>query len=58
MKPVLAVIDFEQGRWARYEGRQRMLRGNILNENPRTLDWHDTVVAIRELPATLPLEVG
>lgn len=61
MKPVLVYLDLDGGRWARYEGKNRTLRGVTLgaqNGEARRLDWGETLRTIRDLPHTLTPEAA
>lgn len=54
MKPVLVFLDLDAGRWARYEGKVRTLRGVVIGDNPRSHEWLETLAVIRETGAVEP----
>lgn len=52
--PVLIYLDFDNARWARYEGKTRTLRGvEVQPEAMRSNQWHDVLGVIRYNPHSL-----
>lgn len=51
--PVMILLDFAGGKWARYCGKQRTTGGVFLPDaagSMRRLDWHHTLYQVRYTP--------